>query len=378
MTEIIRTVRPEEREEFERFLERCYGHWRGYFTCTYPDLAEASKTDTSPYLVIEKDGRIVSHVGTHRMTAIVHECQLPCGGIGGVATLPEERGQGYMSRLMEESIRRMREWGIVFSALWGDQQRYQNYGYETCGLKYTLTVTRRACERAGIQAARVEEVDPADRASAEAVARFQSLVPCRIDRPLHVLAAKLRRPSARLFLSGDGYVLATRGTARDLQVMEVASQSGHEAELILGALDISFGSTATVDMGPDEGERMTRLLRAAARWSCSPQAMLRIIDLAGLLEAVRPLLQRRAAGLAPFAVSVGCQWQDEMQWATVEWDGRTALAVTRGCMSENRVTAPVRQLTAWLFGGPHAGRETLGPLAHLLPIPVHFPALDHV
>ena len=105
--------------------------------------------------------------------------------------------------------------------------------------------------------------------------------------------------------------------------------------------------------------------------------MMRIIDLPGLLDAARPLLESRAGGLAPFNVSLGWQWNDQAQWATVKWDGE-ALTVTRGSDGDISVMVSLRHLTAWLFGGPHAGAEALGPLAYLLPIPVHFMALDHV
>ena len=378
MSETIRTVHPDERETFERFLERCYGHWRGFFPHTYPDLYEAAKADTSPYLVLERDGQILSHVGTFRMTAVVHDCRIPCAGIGGVATAPEARGQGYMSRLMDASIDRMKQWGIAFSVLWGDQQRYQNFGYETCGLKYTITLTRRGFERAGIDPAPIEEVDPLAPASAAAVANFHKLIPCRVDRTPDDIAQKLRRPFVRLFLSDHGYVLARREFGRDLDVLEVASPDELEAELILGALNITFGSTAHVSLGPDEGERTNRLLRAASGWSVRPQGMMRIIDLAALLEAARPLLESRAAGLPPFEVSVGGRWNDQAQWATVRWDGQSTMTIERGPGADISVAVSLRRLTAWLFGGPHAGAEALGPLAYLLPIPVHFPALDHV
>ncbi len=378
MSETIRTVRPDEREAFERFLERCYGHWRGFFPHNYPDLYEAAKKDTSPYLVLERDGQIVSHVGTFLCTAVVHDCRLLCGAIGGVATAPEARGRGYMSRLMEASIERMRQQGAVFSVLWGDQQRYQNFGYETCGVKYTVTVTRRGFERAGIEPAPIEEVDPLQPASAAAVAEFHRLIPCRVDRTPDDVAHKLRRPYVRLFLSDHGYVLARREYGRDLDILEVASPEELEAELILGALNITFGSAAHVSLGPDEGERMNRLLRAASGWSARPQGMMRIIDLAGLLQAARPLLEARAGGLPAFAVSVGAQWGGQVEWATVRWDGRQELTVEPGKGADVAVSVSLRRLTAWLFGGPHAGAEALGPLAYLLPIPVHFPALDHV
>ncbi|NQS89615.1 GNAT family N-acetyltransferase [Patescibacteria group bacterium] len=71
-------------------------------------------------------------VGIFPLTGVVGDAEIRIGGIGGVATLPEFRGKGYMSNLMECSIQKMTEDKYSISILWGDRQRYTNFGKEDC------------------------------------------------------------------------------------------------------------------------------------------------------------------------------------------------------------------------------------------------------
>ncbi|MCX7599132.1 MAG: GNAT family N-acetyltransferase, partial [Armatimonadetes bacterium] len=208
MGELIRTVQPEEREEFLRFLERCYGHGRGFFERAYPDRCCAGEDASRTLLVIEKNGQIVSHVGIFEMDVVVGPARFKCGGIGGVATLPEERGHGYMSRLMQEAVRRMREGGWPLSVLWGDRQRYSSFGYESAGLLYVLRVTRRGLGWEKIQPAPIEEPDARDSATVEFLRQAHATMEYRVERPR--LDLQVLRPHVRLFTGDDGYLISRR------------------------------------------------------------------------------------------------------------------------------------------------------------------------
>jgi len=376
MSEIIRTLRLEEQEEFERFLERCYGHSRGFFLRAAPDWHYPGQEAVQCCLVLERDGKIVSHVATYPLQIVVGPAQVWCGGIGDVATLPEARGQGCMSRLMEESRRRMRERGMPLAALWGDQQRYQNFGYETCGVRYNVQVTRRGLEVAGDSPADVTEVDPRDPEVVSQVGMLHATLAYRVEWPR--VALKLQRSGVRVFLGPDGYLITREeGYSRDLDVQEISSPTGREAELILGALNITFGASANVALGPGEGERTARLLRVASGWSAQPQGMLCIVDFPKLLQDLSPCLAQRAAGLPAFEISVGCHWKEEVDWATVKWD-EAELIVEAGQNAEKAVVLGARELAAVLFGGPHPPPPGLGTFGRLLPVPLHIPPLDHV
>ena len=367
----VRTLRGDEFEQFLRFLERSYGHSFNFFPRIHPDLYHPSGLDA--FLVAVEDGRIVSHVGTFPMRVVAGRAVIEFGGIGGVATLPDARGRGYMSRLLQESLRRMRERGVQASILWGDRRRYRNFGFETCGVGYEVTLTLRSLEGAGVQALPVEEADPASPATVAHVQRFQALRAFRVERPR--LDLTLARHGVRVFVCDDGYLLAQH-EARDLDVQEVVSASGNEAGLVFGALRHTFGSRATLMAGPEDDPAVRRLAAAAHGWRAVPQGMITVVDWPALAAALRPVLEERAAPLKPFSVVIGCRSADGVDWATLRWAG-SSLDVLPGRKGDAECVLEAGELVAALFGGPYS-KERLGPLAALTPVPFHVPRLDHV
>jgi len=373
MAELIRTLRPGERTEFERFLERCYGCGWGAFTRWGAELLREDEEMLECHLVLEAEGRIVSHVGGYPLELVVGPARVMTAGVGGVGTHPEARGKGYMSRLLEESIPRWRERGWALSGLWGDRQRYGSFGWETCGLKYTVSVSRRSLERNGIQAAPIEEVDPRDPTVVERVRALHSTLVYRAERP-H-LGLQLGREGVRVFLGPDGYLLS-RGDYGDLQVSEVVSPSGREPELIAGALERAQTGVARVDMGAGELPRLARVTQAMGGWHLGVQGMFRILDWPGLLRDLAPWLAERALGLPPFSACIGCRWREATGWATIAWDGEelTVSAERR----EEGVEVELPMLTGLVLGSPHPMPPELGLFGRLLPVPVHVPGLDRV
>jgi hypothetical protein len=59
-------------------------------------------------------------------------------GIGGVGTEEEFRHRGYSRRVMESAVRQMRQGDAALSTLFGIQDFYQKFGYETTGPEYSV------------------------------------------------------------------------------------------------------------------------------------------------------------------------------------------------------------------------------------------------
>lgn len=368
--ERIRTVRADEWEEFQRFLERSYGHSKGFFTRYYPHIYRTDEEALGCFFVLEKDGRIVSHVGLFPLECVALGCKLTVGGIGGVATLPGERGKGYMSRLLRHVIGRMKERGYPLSGLGGDRQRYNAFGWDLAGMKYTLTFTHRSMERAGVVPAEVEEVTPQE-ASFE-VERLLGTIPLRVERKRTLPA--IDRPGVRAWLSEDGYVLSKGEAFGPHQILELASPTGREPELIRAVMERSFSGEVSLQMSAWDEERLARLMPSAAGWGAGPDWCYRIVDLAGLLKAYRGWLEGRAKGVAPFELSVGIRFQDEVQQATIFLrDGKPEVA--RGRHADMYFELDALEGVRTLLGGPS---RRLGNLSALLPLPIHIPPLDHV
>lgn len=369
----VRFVTKDEISRLQRFLERSYGHGRDFFLRYHPELQEIAPTCS---LIVDAKGSMAAHVGVYPLKLRVGPSTVTCGGIGGVATAIDHRGRGLMSYLMHESFRHMRDQGWSLSVLWGDRQRYQHFGYQTCGAKYNLRFNRRSLQRAHVKpSTSVEEVD---KSSPEVLSHLEKLsaeIDFGVER--EQLELLLSRPSVRVFIGHEGYLISMREHSGDLEVTEVISPSGSEAELIYGALEWTFGNAANVELAGAQTERAARLSRACNYWSVSPQGMFRIINWPQLLKELTPFLAVRATGLPAFCMSIGCRWQDSVEQATIHWDG-AQLSVSSGRHASEYVELENPDLTGLLLGGPFWGTTQLGMCGRLLPIPIHIPIIDHV
>ncbi|HRU07195.1 MAG TPA: GNAT family N-acetyltransferase, partial [Candidatus Brocadiia bacterium] len=75
----------------------------------------------SRFLVIKDNGRVVACLGCITQVLAVDGGEVRVSGVSGVATLPEYRGQGLMSRLLPAAVNLMRGQNCAFSELGGDR-----------------------------------------------------------------------------------------------------------------------------------------------------------------------------------------------------------------------------------------------------------------
>ncbi len=371
----IRTVRVEEFDGFMRFMERAYGHSRAFFTRFYPHLYRPTPEACANCYVIEEHGQIVSHVGLFPIRVSTAGVRLTLGGIGGVATLPQARGKGYMTRLLHHAIDEMRARGYPVSWLGGDRQRYNAFGWEMAGLAYQLTFSRRSLSWHDVTPASIEEVLPAE--ARPVIAAHQHRPACHAHRP--DLPARLRRQDLRFWLAADGYVVAV-GPGRDhVKVIELVSASGNEAGLLRAVLDWNFATDVTWELSAWERERLARVMPCAADWRMREHGMYRLNDLTALLTASLPFLTQRAAALRDASVTLRLREHDRIT--------DTTLRVRDGSVQihAGQHAAPTIELSSvdaarLIFGGPAPAGLAQVPtsIQTLFPIPVYIPYLDRV
>ena len=89
--------------------------------------------------VVVADGKVVSCLVIIPSTIYLGGTTVRMGGIGGVATLPDERKHGYAGMLMANSVHALRDLGFATSALYPFSFKYyRKFGWEFAGhsLKY--------------------------------------------------------------------------------------------------------------------------------------------------------------------------------------------------------------------------------------------------
>ena len=84
--------------------------------------------------------RQVSRVVIVPMLMRIGSAVVRMDGIGGVSTEEEFRNRGYSRRVMETAVQQMRQGDAALSTLFGIEDFYQKFGYETTGPEYTVVL----------------------------------------------------------------------------------------------------------------------------------------------------------------------------------------------------------------------------------------------
>ncbi len=379
MGERIRKAGMNDLELLMRFLERSYGHRRNYFLDNYGyllrDAAGAGEKEPAGSYIVEKDGRILSHVGLYPLYLSCKGVKLNAAGIGNVATAPEARGRGYMGKLLLCATADMEAGGVPLCVLWGDRHRYGHFGWETAGEKLNIVFSGRSFEKAGIRGIReLEEAGP-DEAAGKA-GEFHGKIDFRAERGGN-LEEILGRKDNRVWLAGDGYICGKDGGGR-LYVNEVYSSSGNEAGMVLSAMSWCGLDRAEISVSPQDGAAVEKLLPAAASWNISPEGMFRINDWEGFLKPFLPVMEKRARqrGVKDFGIRLGIGTAESREYAGFEIRGGSARLTEAGAANTEEISG--KEAVRLFLGGPFCSRGETDPLGVLLPLPVHVPALDHV
>ena len=384
MSEIIRQLEPAQHDELLRFLERAFGHDRGFFEKEMPQwYGDPVACCEGSNVILAKD-QIASHVGLYPIEVSAAGVSLTVGGIGAVATAPEERGKGHMSRLLQHVIEVMRERGYPLSWLGGDRQRYGTYGWETAGLTYCLTFSKRSLDWTAVRPLAAQPVEPDE--AVPVVEALQRHAICWTQRPR--LAQQLRKQNTRIWTCEDGYAIVrptNHGRSEErLQILEMVSTSHREPRLIRTILEASEATEAEWYLAACDRDRLARLMPYASYWRSGPNGMARIVDLTRLLEAARPYLRHWAeavAGLADEGCSVclAIQEHDRTTAATLTFAAGD-VQVLPGCHADQRVDLDIVEATRLLLGGPPTSHESELPLClgAALPLPMHVLSMDYV
>lgn len=103
------------------------------FEDIYPDLFLPDDKILGRHAMIRENGKIVACVGTYLMLMQNSGRRVLTAGVGQVATLPEARGKGYMSALLNCELDRCRAEGAAFAWLGGRRDRYAHFGFDCAG-----------------------------------------------------------------------------------------------------------------------------------------------------------------------------------------------------------------------------------------------------
>ena len=211
MQEDVRAIKADEMEECLDLWEKVFeGVGRSYFEPYFHGDPWFKPDYTRVCLV---DGRIVSAVQICERKVRVGSAEILMGGIGNVATDPDYRGRGYSTRLLEDAVLVMREYGMDLSILFtGIQPYYERLDWRSAPTKLLTGSLRRDVSVGPKSRCSVRTLDPtSDMASIHQVyEKFNN------DRSLTVvrtpeywkgyLLPHLRKPESILVAEENGVV----------------------------------------------------------------------------------------------------------------------------------------------------------------------------
>lgn len=253
-------------------------------------------------LVIAQDGKLVSHIRVVYDRVSVYGCEFKVASIGAVSTRPEYRKRGYAGAILDLALREMYQRGAKVLIVSGDRSLYRRYHCAPAGRLYEtsagrdfaspgadLTVRRVTPEDWHLlaplhQAESVRFVRPAD-----FISRLTFWWDCQ--SPELWLIEQSGKPLAYAMLS-----LAWRDDP-ERKVREIQEYAGSRAAL-LDALPAIFAATdfneiKVFALGHDaEFVHLLKQHGLAVDWRTLGGTH-RVVDLPGLVKALRPYLAAR-------------------------------------------------------------------------------------
>lgn len=130
----------------------------------------ADLSDGATEVSLEVDEKKVSRTYVVPMLMRVGAAVVRMDGIGGVATDEEYRYRGYSRRVMETCVEVMRSRDAGISTLYGIQDFYPKYGYDTTGPEYSIHLELRDSDETVLPAGwRFRPLAKGDQAAVEAI-----------------------------------------------------------------------------------------------------------------------------------------------------------------------------------------------------------------
>ncbi len=366
-------------------LERRWCHvWGGH-------LDEPAEEYLRNFFLYKQDSRIWGMVGVIPMRLEWGGEIVRVGGISPVATHPEYRGRGVMTKLLAHADAVMQERGDELSVLGGDRKRYGRFGWEHIGRMARLLFSKRYWSDIPDLRNRPNCItaDSDDRVLEEVLRLYNAVTP-RFVRSLGQLRVLLSRPGAEIWAVEGGSGLESYLAAFDNRICEYRGDSVTLPGLIKYFASMHDYPEVVAHAPPDFGVVEERLLGWSSDMRVGPLFSLKILRLAELLRKLVPAMRKRLGGRAELRLEVAL---------TVEESGETVALTAAGGDVEivpgdvggsgaGRVSLNLvrRQMARLLFGpfteGVLAGAKVnpgaAGAILRLFPLPLHGSRLDLV
>lgn len=347
-----RNATVEDYESIVTCLDRCFapaGPWPGMAALNphslYNDPAQMDR-----YTVIKDGNTVIACLSCVDQTFLIDGDELRVAGIGQVATLPEYRGHGLMSRLLDAAIARITAESFPLSELGGDRVRYGRYGWESAGRQWQFQLTARSV--ADVPAPS-QQVQPLEMVSDEiaAIIAIHETEPLRVRRTTEQYGRLLRRANKQTWLArnaGKTTAYAVAQMSPDTCLIYEFGGTAPGLHAILAHLAASCKELTL--WSPWVHPANDLFIQLAQRWHIVSHRMVRVFDLAGALRGFTRQMARRAeplkrGGSQPVTLEIA--ESEQAVTLALDADGVRIEPPSSACA---KLRLPRRVMTCLLFG----------------------------
>jgi len=365
-----RLPRPDEIEDLNQLTAICFGF--------HPGPSRARTGGRSPRVpkgarIVVADGKPVSHLRIAYNYLSVQGARVKVASFGGVCTHPDYRGRGIATQLLESCVRETVEAKALLLFISGMRGLYRRAHAVPAGPVWRVSV-RPGCPGTVPGAVSVRGAGAEDWRS---VALLHQAERVRFVRGASFYARVVSRGSHRgiWLVEHEGrplaYLCLSRiwGLPRDKPVRALAEYAGSRVALLegLAALLPAAGLSEVQASFPQFDEELTYLCRQHGLGltpDTIPGHTIRLLNLPGLMKALRPYVLSRLSG----AEARGLRF------------GQNEEGCRFGFGTETSEASPAHAAAIVLGGhrAPRVAGELGAILSRLFPIPVPLPGLNYV
>jgi GNAT superfamily N-acetyltransferase len=385
--EAPRHPRRAEMPSLLRLLDTCFpGELPEGTLARWPHVFEDTGAAMRDTVVVSDRGRIVSAVTTHPVTMLVSGGRVPVSSVCFVATDPDYRGHGLMTRCIEATVALMRARGAALSWLIGDRLRYGRYGWENGMRKYLFALTARSVGALPPSDLAIREAAPA-----AALLGMYDQRDMRIERSLVTMKRLFARARKRTLVAYAkkgpcAYLTYERSrSGKRATLFEHGGTSEGVGALIRGCFEAESLDEMIASAPVERDPGRAALVAAASTWRLDfgyiefPQAachMLKILDLERLLIGFAGQMQARRLSFGDSRsgrITLRITGTDQV--ATIALGRR--VTISRGA-SREEVALDERRMVRLLFGAcaPDEGSDCPALLRSVLPLDLFVSPLE--
>lgn len=293
MAQIMKAT-PTDGEKLVDFINYVFSHayCPNDFPTSLPKFYAKEYPVADTHYMVQEEGNIKAVVAAYPMTYRVGGESLKAFGIGAVSVHPYARSKGYMKQLMHEALSDMRLQGMQLGCLSGLRQRYEYFGFTTCGTELTFTCSvnnvRHFWGKEFTSCITFDEITAHDHDALDAIYQMHCGKVCYVERPRERLFDTLATWQNRTFtIARDGVGIGYLGASKDLSMVHeiCVADISQLVEIISAYVKKVDRYEVNITLSAHETKKMAELTKMAERVSISHAYNFNVLDYPSVVKA---------------------------------------------------------------------------------------------